>query len=423
MTQPTKIDSNGQGSGLRCQAQSSDARRSTAQAAATDRPQRAWWVLKPTTTPESICLAEGLAIVQTVDFFTPIVDDPHLFGADRRRECVERCLCDGWPAGVVAIDRGLSGTRRSRDSGANSVGAVSSKMNEANCSVIGGHSIRNEDMLFGYAVTGVIDPRRIWRNVGAQPGDVLLFTKPLGTGVITTALKKDRATPEALPAATTAMTTLNRAAAKHCTKWKKNSVTRRPIHAVTDVTGFSLLGHAREMALGDPSHGAAPVSLEIDHAAFDYFPGAIDAAREGHLSGGLKNNRAFIGDCAAFSPSVSPELSGLALRSANFRRIAGSRRTRSSGCALAALKQPWSSCASRRPRRRQTLTADFRALEFRRSAASCKLFRHGHHHSRNRRRADRQSGVRRRRNVRVAADESRANRDLVADARRDFSGL
>src|SRR6185437_11601937 len=86
------------------------------------------------------------------------------------------------------------------------------KMNEAKCSVIGGHSIRNEDMLFGYAVTGTIDPQRVWRNVGARTNDVLIFTKPLGTGVITTALKKNAASPEALAAATNAMTTLNRAA-------------------------------------------------------------------------------------------------------------------------------------------------------------------------------------------------------------------
>jgi selenide,water dikinase len=85
----------------------------------------------------------------------------------------------------------------------------------------------------------------------------------------------------------------------------------KPIHAVTDVTGFSLLGHAREMALGDPTHGLDPVSFEIDHASFSYFPGAVEAAREGHLSGGLKNNRAFVGECAMFEPSVPLEYQDL----------------------------------------------------------------------------------------------------------------
>jgi selenide,water dikinase len=184
-------------------------------------------------------------------------------------------------------------------------------MNEARCSVIGGHSIRNEDMLFGYAVTGLINPQHVWRNVGAREGDTLLFTKPLGTGVITTALKKERATEHSLAAAVSAMTTLNAAAAAALQEVDEKSSHASSVHAVTDVTGFSLLGHAREMALGDSARGIAAVSFEIDHAAFDYFPGAIEAAREGHLSGGLKNNRAFVSDCATFAPSVAAEYQDL----------------------------------------------------------------------------------------------------------------
>jgi selenide,water dikinase len=184
-------------------------------------------------------------------------------------------------------------------------------MNEANCSVIGGHSIRTEDMLFGYAVTGTVNPNRVWRNVGARTGDVLIFTKPLGTGVITTALKQDRATPESLAAAVTAMTTLNRDAAEALQEVEGRFATSRPIHAVTDVTGFSLLGHAREMCLGDSNRGVEPVSFEIDHTAFHYFPGAVEAARDGFLSGGLKNNRAFVGECASFDGGVSLEYQNL----------------------------------------------------------------------------------------------------------------
>ncbi len=258
--------------------------------------------------PGIYLLGEGLAIVQTVDFFTPIVDDPFQFGQIAAANALSDVYAmGGRPVSALSIvgfpEHGDPETLEQILRGG------LAKMNEANCSVIGGHSIRNEDMVFGYAVTGVIDPCRIWRNVGAQPGDVLLFTKPLGTGVITTALKRDRATPEALAAATAAMTTLNRAATTALRELEEKSGRGNPIHAVTDVTGFSLLGHAREMALGDPSSSQTTpsVSLEIDHAAFDYFPGAVDAAREGHLSGGLKNNRAFIGECAAFSPSVSPE--------------------------------------------------------------------------------------------------------------------
>jgi selenide,water dikinase len=157
----------------------------------------------------------------------------------------------------------------------------------------------------------LINPQGVWRNVGAREGDVLLFTKPLGTGVITTALKKDRATEESLAAAVSAMTTLNRDAAAALQEIDEKSSDAPSVHAVTDVTGFSLLGHAREMALGDPVHGIESVSFEINHAAFDYFPGAVEAAREGHLSAGLKNNRAFVSDCAGFSPSVAGEYQDL----------------------------------------------------------------------------------------------------------------
>lgn len=255
-------------------------------------------------------LGEGLAMVQTIDFFTPIVDDPNLFG----QIAAANALSDVYAMGGRPVSSlSVVGFPEQGDPAIleEIVRGGLTKMMEAKCAVIGGHSIRNEDMLFGYAVTGVIDPHRIWRNVGAQDGDALLFTKPLGTGVITTALKKDRAIAESIAAVTSAMTTLNRAAAEALHEIDEKSEADQVIHAVTDVTGFSLLGHAREMALGDPGHGIPPASFEIDHTAFEYFPGALEAAREGHLSAGLKNNRAFIGDCAEFDRNVSPEYQSL----------------------------------------------------------------------------------------------------------------
>jgi selenide,water dikinase len=251
-------------------------------------------------------ISESLALVQTVDFFTPIVDDPYLFG----QIAAANALSDVYAMGGRPISSlSVVGFPEKGDTAIleQIICGGLAMMNEAKCSVIGGHSIRTEDMLFGYAVTGMIDPRRVWRNVGARPGDALLFTKPLGTGVITTALKKDRAPAESLAAAVAAMTTLNSAAATALHEVEEAPGGQGAIHAVTDVTGFSFLGHAREMALGDPAHGLAPVSFEIDHAAFDYFPGALEAAREGHLSGGLKNNRAFVGDCAAFESTVTQD--------------------------------------------------------------------------------------------------------------------
>jgi selenide, water dikinase len=255
-------------------------------------------------------LTDEVALVQTVDFFTPIVDDPHLFG----QIAAANALSDVYAMGGRPISSlSIVGFPEKGDPEIleQIIRGGLAKMDEAKCSVIGGHSIRNEDMLFGYAVTGVVNPNRVWRNVGARTNDVLLFTKPLGTGVITTALKKDRAAPESLAAAIAAMTTLNRAAAEALREAEEEFPQPQRIHAVTDVTGFSLLGHAREMSLGDPARGIAAVSFEIDHAAFDYFPGAADAAREEHLSGGLKNNRAFIGDCAAFGDEVSAEYQDL----------------------------------------------------------------------------------------------------------------
>ena len=255
-------------------------------------------------------LGEDLALVQTVDFFTPIVDDPQLFG----QIAAANALSDVYAMGGRPISAlSIVGFPEKSDPEIleQIIRGGLAKMNEAKCSVIGGHSIRNEDMLFGYAVTGVINPQRVWRNVGARAGDALLFTKPLGTGVITTALKKNRATSESLAAAVSAMTTLNRAAAAALQEVDETALAGKPIHAVTDVTGFGLLGHAREMALGDRAQGVAPVSLEIDHAAFVYLPGAVEAAREGHLSGGLKNNRVFIGDCAAFDERIAPEYQDL----------------------------------------------------------------------------------------------------------------
>ncbi|MGB6495689.1 MAG: selenide, water dikinase SelD [Candidatus Acidiferrum sp.] len=255
-------------------------------------------------------ISESLALVQTVDFFTPIVDDPFLFG----QIAAANSLSDIYAMGGRPISSlSIVGFPEKGDPEIleQIIRGGLAKMDEAKCSVIGGHSIRTDDMLFGYAVTGTIHPQRVWRNVGAKPGDALLFTKPIGTGVITTALKKDRAPAESLRAAVSSMSTLNAAAAAALQELDESAQSAKPIHAVTDVTGFSLIGHAREMALGDPAHGLDPVSFEFDYRSFSYFPGAVEAAREGHLSGGLKNNRAFVGDCAEFESSVPSEYQDL----------------------------------------------------------------------------------------------------------------
>jgi selenide,water dikinase len=247
-----------------------------------------------------------LALVQTVDFFTPIVDDPHTFGQIAAANALSDVYAmGGRPVSALSLvgfpDKGDPEILEQIIRGG------LSKMMEAKCSVIGGHSIRNEDIQFGYAVTGVINPQRVWRNVGARPGDVLLLTKAIGTGVLSTALKKERLVPAALEAATASMTELNRAASEALQELQQKAGAAQPIHAVTDITGFGVLGHAREMALGDPQRNIESVSLEIDHAAIRYLPGALEAAHEGFLPGGLKNNLDFVAECAGFAESVAQE--------------------------------------------------------------------------------------------------------------------
>ena len=251
-------------------------------------------------------LGPEMAMVQTVDFFTPIVDDPYTFGQIAAANSLSDVYAmGGKPVSALSIvgfpDKGDPEILEQIIRGG------LSKMAEAKCSVIGGHSIRNDDIQFGYAVTGIIHPQRVWRNVGARTGDVLLLTKAIGTGVISTALKKDRATPASLQAAIASMSELNRAASEALQELQEKAGTASPIHAMTDVTGFGLLGHTREIALGNPERDIEAVSLEIDHSAIPYLPGAVDAAREGFLPGGLKNNRDFIGDCVGFAGRVPQE--------------------------------------------------------------------------------------------------------------------
>ena len=247
-------------------------------------------------------LSPGIALVQTVDFFTPIVDDPFSFG----QIAAANALSDVYAMGGRPISA-LSIVAFPESGDLDTLDQILrgglAKMTEAGCTVIGGHSIRDDDMKFGYAVTGLIDPERVWRNVGARPGDALLLTKPLGAGVISTGLKQGRIPEDAVSAATSSMARLNRDASEAVAEIEER--TPGSVHAVTDVTGFALLGHAREMAVG------SGVSFAIDHAEIEYLPGAVAASRAGFYSGGLKNNRQFIGDCVAFQPSVPEEFRNL----------------------------------------------------------------------------------------------------------------
>lgn len=249
-------------------------------------------------------LSDELALVQTVDFLTPIADDPFTFG----QIAAANSLSDVYAMGGAPVSAlSIVGFPASGDASVleQILRGGLSKMEEARCTIVGGHSVRDDDLKFGYAVTGRVNPRKIWRNVGAVPGDVLVLTKPIGTGVIATALKAGKASNEAIEAANASMTRLNREAAEVLRKFTDSVSGGLAVHAVTDITGFGLLGHAREMAAG------SNISLTINHASVPLLPGARDAARDGFLAGGLKSNREFVESCVAFADGVSEDIRAL----------------------------------------------------------------------------------------------------------------
>jgi len=237
------------------------------------------------------------ALVQTVDFFTPIVDDPYTFGQiaavnslsdvyamGGRPLTALALVCFPEHGDVAILEQILAGGL--------------SKMMEAKCTVVGGHSIRDPEIKFGYSVTGTVHPRRVLTNAGAKAGDALVFTKAIGTGVISTAIKKQAAEEEWIAEAIASMTTLNKGAAEVVT----SSAFRDAVHALTDVTGFGLIGHAREMALG------SKVLLELHSSRVPLLAGAKECVAAGHIPGGLKANREFAECVVDYEDSVADEL-------------------------------------------------------------------------------------------------------------------
>jgi selenide, water dikinase len=233
-------------------------------------------------------IAPDLALVQTVDFFTPLVDDPFLFG----QIAATNALSDVYAMGgrpVTALSLVCFPPDGDLDVLEQIMRGGLEKMAEAGCAVVGGHSVRDAEIKFGYAVTGLIDPGRVFTNTGAATGDALILTKPIGTGVITTALKRGLAKPDWVENAVQSMTTLNRAASEIVTA-------ANGVHAMTDVTGFGLMGHGRELALG------SGVTIEIVVEAVPLIEGALDAVHLGAIPAGLLANRDFAECVSADAP-------------------------------------------------------------------------------------------------------------------------
>ena len=235
------------------------------------------------------------ALVQTVDFFTPIVDDPYTFGQIAATNSLSdvyamggrpltslALVCFPDKADLEILERILAGGL--------------SKMMEAGCTVIGGHSIRDEETKFGYSVTGMVHPKKVLANAGAKAGDQLVFTKALGTGVISTAIKKEKAQATWVEAAIRSMTTLNKSAAEVVTRDEFR------VHSMTDITGFGLIGHLREILL------ASNVSARISAGAVPVLEGALECVRAGYVPGGLKNNREFAECMVEYESGVAEDV-------------------------------------------------------------------------------------------------------------------
>ena len=235
-------------------------------------------------------LRPDLAVVNTVDFFPPIVDDPHTFG----QVAAANALGDIYAMGaepktalnIVCFPKGKLDIQVLNEI----LKGGAEKIREAGAVVVGGHSIIDDEVKYGMAITGVVHPDRVIRNVGVQEGDAVILTKPLGTGIIATALKKNKAPKESVQAAIASMLALNKTAAK--------IMRNHPVHACSDVTGFGLLGHALEMASG------SSVTLILEAARLPVFPRAQRLAEKGYLTGGYKRNRRYLEDKVSIEKSV-----------------------------------------------------------------------------------------------------------------------
>jgi selenide,water dikinase len=239
-------------------------------------------------------LRDDLALVQTLDFFTPIVDDPFDYG----RIAALNSINDVWAMGGTPVTAMAITCFPKKGVDFSILGEIMrgglSILTQNRVALVGGHSVDNEQIMFGYSVTGVIDPNRVATNAGARSGDVIILTKPIGTGVISTGIKWAKAAPEIVEESIATMLTPGKYAAEAIAKFD--------VKAATDVTGFALLGHTWEMAC------ASNVTIEIDSARVPLINGALELARAGMLTSGDKTNREYVGKDIEVSSAVDSDL-------------------------------------------------------------------------------------------------------------------
>lgn len=238
-------------------------------------------------------LTESIALIQTVDYFTPVVDDPYMFGQIAAANSLSDVYAMGGEPKTVLNIVGYPVKKLGPDILAEIMRGAADKVKEAGAITIGGHSVDDQEPKFGLSVTGIAHPDAIWKNVGAKPGDVLVLTKPLGVGILTTGIKRNSVTPEQEQAVTETMALLNKSAAEAL----------KPFHpsAVTDVTGFGLLGHGSEMARG------SDVTLEFSLSKVPVLDGTFELAAEGVVPGGSKSNHKWLENDVAYDHITESE--------------------------------------------------------------------------------------------------------------------
>jgi len=239
-------------------------------------------------------LRDDLALVQTLDFFTPIVDDAFIYGQIAALNSIN----DVWAMGGRPITAMAITCFPKKGLDFSILGEIMrgglSVLTENQVALVGGHSVDNEQIMFGYSVTGVIDPNKVATNAGARPGDVIILTKPIGTGVISTGIKFGKAASDVVDESISTMLTPGKYAAEAIAKFD--------VKAATDVTGFALLGHTWEMAC------ASNVAIEIEAARVPLISGALDLAAAGLLTSGDKTNREYVGEDVEVAPTIDPNL-------------------------------------------------------------------------------------------------------------------
>jgi selenide, water dikinase len=236
-------------------------------------------------------LTDSLAIIQTIDYFTPIVDDPYMFGQIAAANALSDVYAMGGTPKTALNIVGYPVKKLGAEILSEILKGASDKVVEAGALTIGGHSIDDQEPKFGLSVTGIVEPNKIWKNIGAKPGDALVLTKPIGVGIMTTGIKRAVVTKEQEETVTQLMAELNKQA---CERLKDFTP-----HAVTDVTGFGLLGHASEMARG------SDVSFEIDIERVPVLNGTYELAEQGIVPGGSKSNHKWLEKDIAYGTDIS----------------------------------------------------------------------------------------------------------------------